>query len=177
MANEWQPTLAAFVQGLESQEGAGYARTMLPQLVSLGLENDLSGRSMLSALRAGGVSIADSTFYNVVAEVKAGEAEAAEVGGFALTGVPDASSFANWTTTNAEGFVYRFSAAFDQLDEAGNVLETIWRPFSVVSRDPIAISDAMADVNEMLSSANPAEYSQTYRGLTLANLYQMQPGG
>lgn len=175
MANEWQPTLQAFAQGLNLREGAGFARSMLPQLVEVGLENDLSGRSMLQALRGAGVSIADSTFYNIVAEVRAGQVEAAEVGGFSLTGVPDASSFANWSTTNAEGYVYRFSAAFDQLDEAGNVVETIWRPFSVVSRNPISISDAMADTNEMLSSSDPDRYKQVYRGLTLANLYKMEP--
>lgn len=159
------------------QQGSGYARSVLPQLVELGLENDLSGRAMLSALRAGGVSIADSTFYNVVSEVKYAQVEAAEVGGFALTGVPDASSFANWTTTNAEGFVYRFAAAFDQLDQVGNVIETIWKPFSVTTRQPIAISDAMADANGVLEGANPKDYNQVYRGLTLANLYQMTPGG
>ena len=177
MANEWQPTLQAYAQALELQQGAGFARTMLPQLVQVGLENDLSGRSMLIALRGAGVSIADSTFYNVIAEVKAGAVTASEVGGFSMTGIPDASSFAEWSTTNAEGFVYRFSAAFDQLDQEGNVVETIWRPFSVNSRSPISISDAMADANDVLSSSDPAKYQQVYRGLTLSNLYQMQPTG
>jgi hypothetical protein len=177
MANEWQPTLTAFVQGLESQYGAGYARSMLPQLVEVGLENDLSGRSMLEGLRAGGVSIADSTIYNTIAEVRAGAVSATEVGGFVMTGIPGDDMFAPWTTTNAESYVYRFSAAFDQLDQEGNVVETIWKPFSVNSRSPISISDAMADANASLEESDPLEYHQIYRGLTLANLYKMQPSG
>ena len=175
MANEWQPTLAAFVQGLEAQEGSGYALSMLPTLVRIGQENGLSGQSIKRALSDAGVPISDYRLYTTIAQLNASVVQAESIGGHDLTGIPGEDAFTAWSTEKAEGYVYRFTAAYDQLNEAGEVTETIWKDMSVVSRNPIAVGDAMADMNDLLATSNPAEYSQAYRGLTLKNMYYMSP--
>jgi len=177
MPSDFSPTFSSYVAGLLGTESPGYVRSALPSLLNLGYSEGMSGREMLAAYREAGGAIADTSFWNTSREVQAGIANVSAIQNLDLAAIPPEEAFAEWSTSSATGYMYRFNAVFERIDPTTGEIEQILKPVGVKSHVRLALGDVMQDVDQIVQNWDPEGDTphDTYVGLTIGNLWRMSP--
>jgi len=176
-AGEFAGVLQALAGGARIKGGAEYARSVIPDLLSIGLSEDMSGRGMLSAFRAAGLTVGDKVFWGMLADVRAGEANVGRLAGFDLAEVPPEDAFTAWDTNRATGFMYKFEAHFTRTDPLTGDVEPVRKLWNYSTDRPLALGDVMSDVTDAINATygDLERYGLSFVGLSVYNLYVMNP--
>jgi hypothetical protein len=93
--------------GAADTEGIGATRSQLGSLVSQGLSEGLSGRTMLSVLQENGLGVRRGDFYDLLGEVRAAQSMGETWSSLPLDLVPDESVATVWTGGATNTYLYR----------------------------------------------------------------------
>jgi hypothetical protein len=171
----WPQALADYVEDSLTEYGAAYTRAMLPQLVSIGLESGLSGRQMLTQMRAAGYKVGNQYFYSVLGQVNQASSREGAWSAMDPTVTPAESDFVEWNVARGTGYMYRFEVLVT--DSAG---AQSWLPRGMKTPFPIASGELMQDLADYYSSI-PDEFAGgdsdlNFQGIRLTGLYKLVPG-
>lgn len=165
-------TLTEYVAAQLETYTAAYVRSMIPQLIVVGLEQGLSGAEMLRQMRAAGFGIRTQTFYSQLGEVQLALASDARMLAFDPTSVPAAEDFIPWQVQRGTGYLTRMEVLVE--DAAGN---RSWLPRAIKTPVPVAPGELMQDMSDYFTETPPAEegggYEDTFLGIRLTGLYKL----
>lgn len=157
----------SFVEGLNEIVG----REGLAPLIGAGLNEGLSGASMLSSLREVGMGIRTQSFYQLVGEIQAAQGSVERWADLAQDAIPQATDFVEWSGGAADTYLYRVKYAV-RTGEGGE-LSVQTKVFNVQSREAISPADATDQAMQQLDdNADSDNYNnQTVLGPVGVGLY------
>lgn len=168
----WQSTVRDFAEGAVGEYGEKYARTLLPQLLIFGIDQGQSGRSMLTDIRAAGIQIANSTYWQVLGETRAAAAMAESWPRLDPSSVPSAADFVDYSVPRPYGVQYNFEVLVR--DAHG---EMSWVPRMLRYASPVTPGEAMQDMSDAFAEQAmvPGTESELFdvEGMRLSGLYKL----
>lgn len=166
-------TLAEYVTASLESYGAAYTRAMMPQLIEVGLDQDLSGAEMLRQIRAAGLGIRTQSFYSLLNTVSEAQAEGETWLAMDPATVPSESDYINMEVTRGTGFLTRMEVLVE--DSAGT---RTWLPRAFKTYEPVAPGALMQDMSDYFTqpTAEGGEaYEESFLGIRLTGLYKLVP--
>jgi hypothetical protein len=164
------------LSGFTEADLAGVGNKFLPALMRSGLSEGLSGADMLGQFRDAGLGMQTQRFYSLLGEIRDTDTMREGLAGLDPALTPEAGSFADWTTSRAEGYLYQIRAYFQTVDPVTGEIVRSFKPFDVASRGIISGYQALGQAYDYISSGDPRNYRDTLLGLEIVGLFHMVAG-
>jgi hypothetical protein len=164
-------------QSIGSADEVTASRALLAPAISAGLAEGLSGRAMLSAIRESGAAIRDSSFYELVGEVRASQARAEPWSHMPLDQLPTSDMVQDWSggaTNTYLNRVYMYVRTSD-----GGELAVERRGVSVLTKNLISPGDALSLAQDLYGQhADDDNYSnEQFLGAEFGGVYHQLGSG
>lgn len=140
----------AFIDLAEAIGGADEvtaSRALLAPAISAGLDEGLSGRAMLGAIRESGAAIRDSSFYQLVGEVRASRAMTEAWSQAALDQIPGSDLIQEWHGGATDTYLNRVYMYVRTNVDGEQAIER--RGVSVLTKELITPEDALAMAQDL----------------------------
>lgn len=125
----------------------GPSRSLLASAVSAGLNEGMSGRAMLAALRESGTAIRDSSFYQLVGEVRSSQALTAAWSSAPLDQIPGSELIQEWHGGATDTYLNRVYMYVRTND--GGEFSVERRGVSVLTKELITPEDALGMAQDL----------------------------
>jgi hypothetical protein len=147
------------------------SRALLVPAISQGLSEGLSGRAMLSAIRESGAAIRDSSFYQLVGEVRASQAMAESWSQAPLDQIPSSELVQEWHGGATDKYLSRVYM-YVRTSEAGEfAIER--RGISILTNELISPEDALSMAQDLYDeNADSDKYAdEQFMGASFGGVY------
>lgn len=163
---------ADFFAGIaEGQFTADTESTLVGGAIRYGVQNGLSGQTILTGLQQAGLGVRRQTFYQLLRNERANIASGLGAVDQALTSLPEASSISQVAVGRAGTYVTNLRLTY-RVGESGGDYHLESRTLSVTSRDVVTPQQAMdiaADIwaEHAANYPNQAIFDMAYMGTQL----------
>ena len=142
-------------ESIGAAESGSVGQGLLASAVRQGLSEGVSATEMLNSIRAAGGSIRTQSFYQLVGEVRAASARAGEWATAPLDQIPGQDLVQDWTGGQADTYLNRVYMYVRT--SVGGVLSVERRGVSILTRDAISPSDALAMAQQLYEENSDSE--------------------
>jgi hypothetical protein len=159
------------VQAIGEADEATASRGLLASAVSAGLSEGLSGRAMLAAIRESGTAVRDSSFYQLVGEVRASQALTEAWGAAPLDQIPAQELIQEWHGGQTDTYLNRVYM-YVRTNEGGELVVER-RGVNVLTKELISPSDALAMAQDLYeeNADNDKYANEQFLGAEFAGVY------
>lgn len=147
------------------------SRAMLVPAISQGLSEGMSGRAMLAAIRESGSAVRDSSFYQLVGEVRASQAMAEAWGTAPLDQIPTSDLVQEWHGGATDKYLSRVYM-YVRTSEGGEfAIER--RGISLLTNELISPEDALSMAQDLYDeNADSDKYAnEQFLGASFGGVY------
>ncbi len=163
-------------QAALEEVGARYVRSVIPNIVRLGINSGYSGAEIQRQLRSVGAGMRSQNLYGLIQDIRSSMAAGESIAKVDLWNIPQESDFARWDVTHGNGYIYQMNFHYVTHNELGAVEERGTMPFSIRTLRPIAPGEALQGAMDMLHQG-AGRYKRTILGGEITGLYAMNPSG
>lgn len=147
------------------------SRALLVPAISQGLAEGMSGRAMLSAIRETGSAVRDSSFYQLVGEIRASQAMAEKWGTAPLDQVPSSDLVQEWHGGATDKYLNRVYM-YVRTSEGGE-FSIERRGVSILTNELISPEDALSMAQDLYDeNADSDKYKdEQFLGASFGGVY------